>query len=103
MANPEHLQILQQGVKAWNAWQKQNEGVRADLREADLKEAILTGVHLAEATLARADLRGANLTRADLCKAILRGAALGGATPRQISLHEAMFSKGGVLNVEIRR
>jgi hypothetical protein len=31
MANPEHLQILQQGVVAWNAWQEQNEVIRLDL------------------------------------------------------------------------
>jgi hypothetical protein len=37
MANPEHLQILQQGVEVWNAWRKQNKGIRPDLSGVDLR------------------------------------------------------------------
>jgi hypothetical protein len=36
MANPEHLQILQQGVEAWNAWRNQNSDVIPNLAQADL-------------------------------------------------------------------
>jgi hypothetical protein len=41
MTNPKHLQILQQGVEAWNAWREQNWNITpylfgADLRGADL-------------------------------------------------------------------
>jgi len=35
MANPEHLQILEQGVKVWNAWREQNEDISLDLSGAD--------------------------------------------------------------------
>jgi hypothetical protein len=31
MANPEHLQILRQGVKAWNAWRRQHRDITPDL------------------------------------------------------------------------
>ncbi len=50
MTNQEHLDILKEGVEVWNAWRKENMGVRVDLSEADLIIANLTG----------ADLRGAN-------------------------------------------
>ena len=37
MANPEHLQILQQGVEAWNVWREQNMDITPDIphREPD--------------------------------------------------------------------
>jgi uncharacterized protein YjbI with pentapeptide repeats len=46
MANPEHLQILKQGVEAWNAWREQNRDIKPDLTEADLTGADLTGADL---------------------------------------------------------
>jgi TIR domain-containing protein len=46
MANPEHLQILKQGVKTWNAWREQNNDIRPDLRSANL-----TGANLFRANL----------------------------------------------------
>src|SRR5262245_13086477 len=46
MANPEHLQILQQGVEAWNVWRKQNSSVRPNLNNADLRGPSLIGLYL---------------------------------------------------------
>jgi hypothetical protein len=43
MANPEHLKILKQGVKAWNGWRVENPEVYADLEGADLHGADLLG------------------------------------------------------------
>jgi len=37
MANPEHLQILQQGVTVWNAWRDQRSGFRPALGGANLR------------------------------------------------------------------
>ena len=91
MANPEHLDILKQGVEAWNKWQEQNKSIRpdlrganlrdTDLRDTDLREADLFSANLAEAdlrgaNLAEADLFAANFTEADLTEADLRGANL---------------------------
>jgi hypothetical protein len=46
MANPDHLQILQQGVKAWNAWRDQHTDIEPDLGGAALYRADLRGATL---------------------------------------------------------
>jgi hypothetical protein len=81
LANPEHVEILKQGVEAWNKWRDEHPEVMptlsdgyigsADLRGADLSDAYLRG-----ADLGGAKLIGANLYRADLTDAYLRGANL---------------------------
>jgi len=61
MANTEHLEILKQGVEAWNEWRIEHVEVRPDLSGA-----ILIGANLRDANLSRAYLSGANLTDADI-------------------------------------
>jgi hypothetical protein len=102
MANPEHLQILEQGVEAWNAWRAQNGSMRpdlsgatligADLSRANLYRAILFHAHLFQANLLRADLSGANLGGADLLQADLTGANLSGASFGGANLTMANFT-----------
>ena len=41
MANPEHLEILKQGVKQWNRWREEQPDVYPDLRVASLSGASL--------------------------------------------------------------
>jgi hypothetical protein len=41
MADQSHLNILQQGVEAWNSWREQKRNVRPDLSEANLSRANL--------------------------------------------------------------
>jgi hypothetical protein len=48
MANPEHLQLLQQGFAAWNQWRYENRDITPDLVEADLRGADLGGTNLAQ-------------------------------------------------------
>ena len=77
----------------------ETEGVRANLREANLsganlREANLSGSNLYEADLSgadllEADLREANLSGANLYEADLRGADLRGADLRWVTLYEA--------------
>jgi hypothetical protein len=111
MANQEHLDILKQGVEAWNAWRMKNPKIEPDLDGADLKGANLTGAILAhaclisanlfrvnltgaylyDADLTRADLTFADLTRADLTRASLYGANLCHANLRGAQLWRTVF------------
>jgi uncharacterized protein YjbI with pentapeptide repeats len=75
MANPEHLEILKQGVKVWNEWRQENHGLtRPDLHEANLIGEDLRGANLWMAYLVGADLTNANLSDADLILSILHSA-----------------------------
>jgi hypothetical protein len=87
MPNPAHLQILQQGVEVWNAWRKQNENVRLDLRGARLSFASLRG-----ASLHNADLTRTNLSFADLGDAVLSDANLTGADVSVVYLVGTVFA-----------
>jgi len=103
MANPEHLEILKQGVEVWNKWRLENPGImpdlsEANLREADLREANLRKANLIEADLIYADLRDANLreanlSRAELNEAYLFGADLSGANLVRAEINEANLNR----------
>ena len=75
MANEEHVNLLKDGVDAWNKWRKEHPDTRPDLTGANLTGANLTG-----ASLSGADLSGAFLLTTDLREADLRGADLSKAT-----------------------
>ena len=116
MANPEHLRLLTQGVRAWNVWRDQRKDIRPDLTGANLEwanlagavltrtnlagavliDANLTGAVLIEAdltqtTLIDATLTGADLTGADLTETILTGVDLTGAYLSQVVLYETIL------------
>jgi hypothetical protein len=94
MADEEHLTILKQGVKVWNAWRNTNTSIRPDLIGASLDgtnlslanfggaEYSLTHYAIAdggERHLGIGNYAAANLYRANLTKANLRGAVFIGA------------------------
>lgn len=94
MADPKHVEILKQGVKAWNQWRKDNPDVKPNLSNivfADVfKDSAVwgdwpwgvkppgaegdRGVVLRDANLSGADLVGANLSGAKLVAATLTDA-----------------------------
>lgn len=97
MANPEHIEILKQGVGVWNEWRKNvlehdydNYG-NVELYGADLAGANLEGVNLAHARLTEANLAGANLDNATLTFAEFLGATLEGASMRKCHLTDTNF------------
>lgn len=129
MANQEQLEILKQGVDAWNKWRAENPFIEIDLREASLFEsnlcdanltganlsdaclgkanlsgsdlggANLVGSNLAGANLSRADLGSANLTRAHLADAKLVGTRLNGVDLIETDLVEANLAGANLIDV----
>ena len=96
MANPEHLAMLKQGVKAWNEWRKSSSEIRPDLRRANLREVDLlavnlNGINLNGANLIDAKLNGARMVEANLNGANLRGAILIGAKLNRANLNGAVL------------
>src|SRR2546421_532835 len=84
MANQYHLDLLNEGINAWNRWRQEHLDIRPDLRGANLSQA-----NLSDAQLSEADLSQANLRRADLRKANLRGADFRGVDLSEADLSEA--------------
>ena len=80
MANNEQMDLLKQGIQAWNAWRAEQTEATVDLSGGALRGLDLEGADLSGADLRRADLRGANLSGADLTGAHLEGANLFKAT-----------------------
>ena len=68
----QHQHWIKQDCEGW-------EGMRADLSEANLREADLHGADLSEANLRKADLHWADLSEANLIGSDLRKADLNGA------------------------
>ena len=69
MANPEHLNLLRQGVEVWNKWRENNPQINPNLRGAKLKNRDLEG----------ADFSGADIKSTDFTNAKLQGADFTGA------------------------
>ena len=103
MANEEHVKILEQGVKVWNKWRKENRDVRPDLLGADLLGAFLFGVFLNGANLSRANLSGAFLFEANLVGANLSGANLSRAFFLGANLFEANLSGVNLFEAHLGR
>jgi uncharacterized protein YjbI with pentapeptide repeats len=58
MVDQSHLDILLQGVEAWNEWREQNPSIMPDLSGADLTGADLNWVDLSKTDLIEAPRRG---------------------------------------------
>ncbi|HYP42259.1 MAG TPA: toll/interleukin-1 receptor domain-containing protein [Chloroflexia bacterium] len=79
MANPEHLEILKQGVGAWTTWRLKYPDVHPNLSDVNLSGAKLYGMDLSGAKLNGADLNGMHLIGMHFNGAELNGANLNGA------------------------
>jgi TIR domain/Pentapeptide repeats (8 copies) len=111
MANPEHLAILKQGPRVWNAWRENNSGVSIDLvgaqlEKADLVAAMLWGVdftaaNLAEASLVAAFLKGCKFINANLAGASFWEAHFWGADLMGAKFANAIFGYTALGNLDL--
>jgi uncharacterized protein YjbI with pentapeptide repeats len=92
VADKEQLEILKQGVRAWNTWRGAELAIRPDLTRADLRGAVLNGADLTEADLRDAVLTGADLRGADFTRAVLTGADLSSVAMRETLLADLDLS-----------
>jgi uncharacterized protein YjbI with pentapeptide repeats len=98
MADQSHLDILEQGVRAWNSWREQNPSIAPDLTVTPLDGANLSGANLTRAHLSNADLSGADLTKADLSDADLSVVIL-----TEADLTEADLSRANLYRAHLGR
>lgn len=123
MAKKDHLNILRQGVAAWNQWRKQEPEIvpdlsgvncpRLNLSLANLKNADFTEAYLSESRFSKANLQSAifreaaldatDFSRADLRKADIVGAALGGAKFVEADLREADLTWADLVDADLTR
>lgn len=116
MANEEHLELLKQGVEAWNKWRSRNANIAPDLSEADLSEfasdtgfrAKFSKANFREANLNHANFGDANLDGADLAAARLKGAKFCGCHIEKADFSEAYldgadFSKARLKGTNFHR
>lgn len=73
MANPEHLEILKQGVEVWNEWRIGYPEIQPDLNQAKLDNAEFSNINLSNTSLFSAGLYASNFNGANFNGAKLRG------------------------------
>ena len=126
MANPEHLEILKQGVTIWNRWREENPEVRPDLSNTELRTAgplllkrigkdlnganfsraiirgsLLIGAELCEADLSEADLRDSDFSESIFYRANLHQANLQSASLRSASFQESILDWVNLINADL--
>lgn len=110
MANPEHLQILEQGVEVWNAWRRENESIRPDLHRTNLStlaffrggflRANFTEANLDHVDFAMADLTLADFTRAHLWRTDFTQSNLTMANLSEVRLLNTVFGDTNLTDVQ---
>lgn len=103
MANHKHVQILFQGVDAWNQWREQDVDIIPNLSGANLNGSNLAHANLRQTDLRKTDLRQANLVEADLFKADLRNANLRGVNAISSDLKGANMSGAHLISTDLSR
>lgn len=94
MAIPEHVEVLLNGVEAWNQWRKRNTKITPDLTHLDLSPERIKGTDICvdfdeEESTPGFEIHG---IRAFLPGIDLRGSKLSGAVFRNAFLENAIFS-----------
>lgn len=102
MANPQHVDLLRQGVGPWNSYRYGRSDFVPDLRGADLRGLDLLGVDMREADLTAANLSGIMLNRACFTKATLTGADLSESAVNYAYLFSADLESAKMTRISAR-
>ena len=102
MANPEHVEILKQGVEVWNQWREENPDVRPDLQRIEMKGCQLTGINFREAILDEANFMNSNLSNSNMYQASLSVASFRQAILNDVILNEANLSRADLVWADLR-
>jgi uncharacterized protein YjbI with pentapeptide repeats len=100
MANKQHVKLLKEGSKVWNAWREQYPHERPDLSQANLSLANLSDADLSDADLSWANLRGATLCRANLVEVNFSRANLSGARLSEATIGATIFAENDLSTTE---
>ncbi len=95
------LEVLAEGVKAWNLWRNKYSDVTPRLSGVKLKGRCLEGVDFRECPLVGADLSGADLYKANLSRADLTRATLVEADLHRALLLEARLDDGLLTHADL--
>lgn len=96
MANPEHVEILKQGVDVWNKWREDNPKEIPDLSEYKITPANLKNTNVFNKKDKQVELSGINFSGANLNYAKFYLCNLNGAKFFHAALDNASFNKAGL-------
>lgn len=94
MANREHLDILAQGSKAWNAWRKKHPKIKPDLSTISLRDSSFGAIDFSHTYLENSDMRGADFTAANFQGAYLYNVDAEKATFDKTNFRDAVLQRG---------
>ncbi len=113
MADQQHLELLKQGITAWNEWREKHPEIcpdlsganlsKANLEEANLSKANLRGINLSKARLERANLSESHLEEANLSEAHLEEANLTRASLEKSNLIGIYLEKSTLIETNLRK
>lgn len=101
MGDPKHVEILRQGVEAWNNWRNSNRYLRPNLREITLQGVDIKGAYLAEADLTRVNFSGRDLSFAFLNEANFTEAKFNSSDLRNADLSESSFFRADLIKANL--
>ncbi|MGD1857072.1 MAG: pentapeptide repeat-containing protein [Leptolyngbyaceae cyanobacterium] len=101
MVGIDYVQLIEQGVDAWNRWRAEHPDECPNLESAYLFEKSLQGINFSRTNLSRACLIGADLTEADLSKADLSGVYANNANFHGASLTGADLQDGNFIEANL--
>lgn len=99
----DYLDLIEQGVDAWNRWRSEHPNDCPELEAVYLFEQSLPGINLRNANLMRACLIGADLSGADLTGANLSGVYANAANFQGACLASANVQDGSLMEADFRQ